>query len=40
MVERLDGAHTPTQVIDAGVGDVWKELRPLRAEYDAVRQAQ
>jgi hypothetical protein len=40
VVERLDGAQTPQQVIDAGVGDAWKELRPLRTEYEKIRQAQ
>ena len=40
VVERLDGAHTPVQVIDTDVGDAWKQLAPLRAEYDAVRQGQ
>jgi hypothetical protein len=40
VVDRLDGARTPEQVIDRGVGDVWKGLRPLRDDYDAIRQAQ
>lgn len=40
VVERLDGARTPQQVIDRGVGDAWRELRPLRADYDAIRAAQ
>jgi hypothetical protein len=40
VVDRLDGARTPQQVIDRGVGDAWKQLRPLRNEYDKIRQAQ
>jgi hypothetical protein len=40
VVDRLNGARTPQQVIDAGVSDAWKELRPLRTEYDQVRTAQ
>ena len=40
VVDRLDGAYTPQEVINQGVGDAWKQLPPLRAEYDALRQAQ
>jgi hypothetical protein len=40
VVEHLDGARTPQQVIDAGVGDAWRELSPLRDEYDQIRTAQ
>ncbi len=40
VVDRLDGARNTGEVIDRGVADVWRELAPLRAEYDAVRQAQ
>jgi hypothetical protein len=30
VVERLDGARTPQEVIDAGVGDVWKVAAATR----------
>jgi hypothetical protein len=39
-VDRLGGAHTPSEVIAAGVGDAWNELAALRTEYDEVRAAQ
>ncbi|ORB84675.1 hypothetical protein B1987_13700 [Mycobacterium kansasii] len=39
-VEQLNGAHTPAEVVAAGVGDVWNELAELRHDYDQIRQAQ
>ena len=40
VVERLNGARTPNEVIAAGVGDAWRELFPLRQSYDKIRQGQ
>jgi hypothetical protein len=40
VVECLNGARTPNEVIASGVGDVWRELFPLRQSYDQIRQAQ
>jgi hypothetical protein len=40
VVERLDGARTPAQVIAAGTGDAWNELGELRSDYEQIRDAQ
>jgi hypothetical protein len=40
VVDNLNGARNAQQVIDAEVGDTWKQLRPLRDEYDKLRTAQ
>jgi hypothetical protein len=40
VAQRLNGASTPREVIASGTGDVWRELDPLRSEYDKLRQAQ
>jgi hypothetical protein len=39
-VGRLGGARTANEVIAAGVGDIWNELRQLRKSYDQLRDAQ
>jgi hypothetical protein len=39
-VERLDGAHTPTEAIAAGKGDVWNEIHTEHlTQWDAFWQA-
>jgi hypothetical protein len=40
VCRRLNGASTPTQAIDNDTAAVWRELPPLRREYDDVRAAQ
>lgn len=40
VAARLEGAHTPNEVIAAGRADVWNELLSLRHRYDDIRQAQ
>ncbi|MCV7088886.1 hypothetical protein [Mycobacterium interjectum] len=40
VVSRLHGATTPTAAIANGTADAWRELPPLREEYDDLRDAQ
>lgn len=40
VVSRLDGATTPAAAIANGTADAWRELPPLREEYDDLRDAQ
>lgn len=40
VVGELNGARTPSQVIERGVTEAWKRLPALRREYDQLRAAQ
>ena len=40
VVDRLGDARTPNEVIAGGVGEVWRDLFPLRGSYDKLREAQ